>query len=234
MPATHAKVKTIHIIMTYQTGWQIVTPKELGMGYNEDQYSLPRWMDISVSRQGMFDDLYERTPTQGWMFVPLTPYHGGGDDAQFEPLQQHLLEYEWALAQYLGAGVAAFYRGYRLYDTNETKALVQKWVNFYKKYRQILISDVIHVRRADLQSIDSFMHVKPSSTDIKGLAMVFNPTSEHIDTLLPLPLYYTGLKDVAQVSEQENEWKSYNLERNYQIDIRVSLKALGITWFLIK
>ena len=31
----------------------------------------------------------------------------------FEPLSAHLREYEWALAQYLGAGVAACYRGYR-------------------------------------------------------------------------------------------------------------------------
>jgi hypothetical protein len=45
-----------------------------------------------------------------------------------------------------GAGVAACYRGYRLYDTNATKALVTKWVNFYKKYRPILIRDIIHVR----------------------------------------------------------------------------------------
>ena len=26
----------------------------------------------------MFDDTYARTPTQGWMFVPLNAYHGGG------------------------------------------------------------------------------------------------------------------------------------------------------------
>ncbi|CAF1288987.1 unnamed protein product [Didymodactylos carnosus] len=205
-----------------------------GMGYNEDQYSLPRWMDISVSRQGMFDDLYERIPTTGWMFVPLTVYHGGGDAAQFEPLVEHLTEYEWALAQYLGAGVAACYRGYRLYDSNDTRLLVKKWVDFYKKYRQILISDVIHVRRADMQSVDSFMHVNPYLNDIKGLAMVFNPTSESINTILTLPLYYTGLIDVAHVSEQENEWKTYTLARNYDIYIPVSLQPLGITWFLIK
>ncbi len=41
-------------------------------------------------------------------------------------------EYEWGLAQYLGAGVAACYRGLRIYDTEETKALVKKWVHFYK------------------------------------------------------------------------------------------------------
>ena len=37
----------------------------------------------------------------------------GGSAAQFEPLSEHLVEYEWALAQYLGYGVAACYRGPR-------------------------------------------------------------------------------------------------------------------------
>ena len=122
-------------------------------------------MNLCLRRQGMFDDTYVHIPTQGWMFVPLTVYHGGGDAAQFEPLVAHQIEYEWALAQYLGsflvpfisryslsyvngdlgAGIAACYRGYRLYDTNETKALVTKWVAFYKKYRPILIRDIVHV-----------------------------------------------------------------------------------------
>jgi len=64
--------------------------------------------------------------------------------------------------------------------------------------------------------------------------MVFNPTSEPIDTILPVPLYYTGLTDVAQVSEQENAWQNYELARDYHIDLPISLPALGITWFLIK
>lgn len=45
----------------------------------------------------------------------------------------------------IGAGVAACYRGYRLYDSDVTKALVKNWVDFYKKYRSILIRDIIHV-----------------------------------------------------------------------------------------
>ncbi|KAH8076349.1 hypothetical protein JL721_346 [Aureococcus anophagefferens] len=55
--------------------------QKTGMGYDENQYSLPRWEDLSVSRQSMFDDTYARTPTQGWMFVPLNEYHGGGESA---------------------------------------------------------------------------------------------------------------------------------------------------------
>jgi hypothetical protein len=30
---------------------------------------------------------------------------------------------------------------------------------FFQKYRQILSGDIIHVRRADMQSIDAFLHI---------------------------------------------------------------------------
>ena len=78
-----------------------------GLGYKENQYSLPRWEDISISRQSVFDDSYRLIPTAGWMFVPLTPYHKAGAEIVFEPLAEHYTEYEWALAQYMGAGMCA-------------------------------------------------------------------------------------------------------------------------------
>lgn len=48
-----------------------------GMGYNEWQYSLPRWIDLTVARQTMYDDTYFHLPTQGWMFLPLVQYEKG-------------------------------------------------------------------------------------------------------------------------------------------------------------
>ena len=71
---------------------------KIGMGYDENQFSLPCWQDLSISRQSMYDDTFNFIPTQGWMQVPLVDYHGGEDAAAFEPISQHLLEYEWALA----------------------------------------------------------------------------------------------------------------------------------------
>ena len=53
----------------------------------------------------MFDDTYRRIPSEGWMFLPLVIYHGGGPAAQFEPLNLHRTEYDFAFAQYFGAGV---------------------------------------------------------------------------------------------------------------------------------
>ena len=44
---------------------------------------------------------------------------------------------------------------YRLFDNDKVKSLVIKWVTFYKTYRDILTSDIIHVRRPDMQGIHS-------------------------------------------------------------------------------
>ncbi len=202
------------------------------LGYSEDQYSLPRWQDLSVSRQGMYEDTYRLIPSAGWMFLPLIPYHAGGQAAEFEPLSDHKVEYEWALAQYLGAGVAACYRGYRPYDSDTTKAIVKKWISFFKRYRDILTSNIIHVRRADMQSIDSYMHVNPA-LKYKALVMVFNPTNYHIYFNLTLPLYYSGLIDKVSIAQQESSPITYTLDRHYEVEIPIDLTPLGITWYVM-
>ena len=116
------------------------------MGYRETNFSLPRERQILIARQNIYDGTYEKTPSMGWMFVPLVEYHGGGQAATFEPLCEHLDDYEAHLSQNFGSGVIACYRGPRLFDTDQTKAVVKKWVDFFKRYRPILESDIIHVR----------------------------------------------------------------------------------------
>jgi hypothetical protein len=204
-----------------------------GMGYRETNFSLPRWRQILISRQNIYDGTFEKTPSMGWMFVPLVEYHGGGAAATFEPLSEHLQEYEWHLAQNFGSGVIACYRGPRLYDTEETKAVVKKWVDFYKKYRTILDSDIIHIRRPDGKDIDCIMHVN-SQTKERALAMVYNPTDREITTTLKLPLYYTGLTDKAMIREQEGEAKEYKLDREYNVYAPVTMAPKTITWFVVE
>ena len=34
------------------------------MGYDESQFSLPRWMDISISRQTVYVNTYSKIPSQ--------------------------------------------------------------------------------------------------------------------------------------------------------------------------
>ncbi|MHC4118823.1 MAG: alpha-galactosidase [Planctomycetota bacterium] len=203
------------------------------MGYREVNWSLPRERQIILGRQNIFDGTRKKTPSMGWMFVPLVQYHGGGAAATLEPLSEHLDAYGAHLAQNFGSGVQACYRGPRLYDTDETKALVRKWVDFYKEYRDILDSDIIHVRRPDGREIDCILHVNPQLKR-KGLAMVYNPLDQEVTRQMKLPLYYTGLTETARIHEQSGKSKKYQLDREYNVEIPVSIGPRGVTWFVIE
>lgn len=203
------------------------------MGYREVNWSLPRERQIILGRQNIYDGTWIKAPSMGWMFVPLVQYHGGGAAATLEPLSEHLDAYEAHLAQNFGSGVQACYRGPRLYDTDKTKAVVKKWVDFYKKYRAILDSDIIHVRRPDGRDIDCILHVNPRLKQ-KGLAMVYNPLDRTVKRTLKLNLYYTGLTETAAVREQEGPTRQVRLDRKWNIRLPVEIGPRGVTWFVIE
>jgi hypothetical protein len=204
-----------------------------GMGYLEASWTLPRAEQEIIERQNIFDGTWEKTPSMGWMFVPLTEYQNGGPASTIEPLKDHLPYYERRLANLFGAGVQACYRGTRLFDAPETKAVVNKWVSFYKKHRAILDSDIIHLRRADGEDIDYILHVNPTLKE-KGLLMVYNPLDTPVSKTLPVPLYYTGLSEAATVREQEGQPVRYTLGRDHTITLPVSVPARGVTWYVME
>ncbi len=199
-----------------------------GMGYREVNWSLPRAQQVIHTRQNIFDGTWYKTPSMGWMFVPLTEYHGGGAEATIEPLSEHLEHYGNMMAGNLGNGVQACYRGPRLYDTDETKSLVKEWVDFYKINRDILESDVIHSssRRADGRDLDWIFHTNPK-LDTKGFAMIFNPTDHPINKEISLNLYYTGLTGKATVKIGDTKAKTYRLDKGYSIKLPVSVERKG-------
>jgi hypothetical protein len=203
------------------------------MGYREVNWSLPRDRQIILGRQNIYDGTWGKTPSMGWMFVPLVEYHGGGADATLEPLEQHLADYEQHLAQNFASGVQAAYRGPRLYDSEKTKAVVKKWVDFYKAYRAILESDLIHLRRPDGADIDAVLHVNPQLSE-RALAVVFNPTDQPITRSVKLPLYYSGLTAEARVSERDAAPKIYRLDRDYSISVPMQIPAHGLTWLVVR
>ena len=192
-----------------------------------------RWEDISISRQTVYDNTFTKPPSLGWMFMPLVDYEGGGSAAVFEPLQQNLKPYSFGLAQYLGGGVAACYRGYRLYDSKDTRDQVFKWVTFYKKYREVLGGDIIHIKRPTMQGLDAWLHINPNG-HYKGLVMVFNPTSATISRPLSVSLYYTGLVKTALISEGGQEWRQQHLSRDYKVVLEIKLEPVSLTYFIIK
>jgi hypothetical protein len=202
------------------------------MGYREVNWSLPRERQILLGRQNIFDGTWEKAPSMGWMFVPLVEYQGGGEAATLEPLHEHLDAYGAHLAQNFASGVQACYRGPRLYDSEETKALVKHWVDFYKRYRGILDSDIVHVRRPDGRDLDVILHVNPRLTE-KGLAVVYNPLDQEVRKRITLPLYYTGLSNTALIREQDGKPRRYVLDRAYRVELPVKVPARGMTWLVI-
>lgn len=206
---------------------------KVGIGYREVNWSLPRDRQLIHTRQLNYDCTWERIPSSLWSFVPLVEYHGGGKEATLEPLSEHLYEYKTLMFQNYGAGVQACYRGPRLYDTPETKAVVMEILDWYKKYRRILNSDIIHLRKPDARDWDGLMHVDPKGKE-KGLAMFFNPTDSDIVRKICLPLYYTGLSSKARVREQEGKSTVYKLNPNKEIELTVKIPAKGYTWYVIE
>lgn len=205
---------------------------QCGVGYREENWSLPRHHQLIHTRQNIFDGTWESTPSMRWSFIPLAQYHGGGEAATIEPLHEHLPHYEMMLVSNLGMGIQSVLRGPRLYDTPETKDMVCRVVSWYKKYRNILESDILHLRRADGRDIDYMMHVNPELEE-NGFLLVFNPTDQIIRKTIKIPLYYTGIEDTALIREKENQPEAYILNRYYEVELEVEVKPNWYNWYVI-
>ena len=206
---------------------------KIALGYREVNFSLSRDQQKILNRQNIHDGTLEKLPSMSWGFVPLTKYQGGDSTAVLEPLHKHLKDYKQLMMQYYGAGVQACYRGPRLYDTEDTRKMVAGTISWYKNYRDILNSDIVHLRRADGRDWDGFLHVNPALKQ-KGLIMLFNPTKEKISRKIKLPLYYTGLNKTATISNEKGVEKSYPLNRNYEIDFAFMIEPDSYVWFLVE
>ena len=148
-------------------------------------------------------------------------------------INKNRIDYENQIMQNYGSGVQACYRGPHLFDAPETRALVDKTISWYKQYRDILNSDIIHLRRPSGKDWDGFLHVNPA-LEQKGLAMFFNPTEEDMTRTIRLPLYYTGLSEKATIAVKGKKPASYDLSRDYQVEIEVTIPAHGYNWITIE
>jgi hypothetical protein len=205
---------------------------ECGMGYRETNWSLPRAQQVIHTRQNIYDGTWEKTPSMGWMFVPLTQYHGGGAAATIEPLDEHIDHYQRMMLSNLAMGVQAVYRGHRLYDTPRVRDMVIGTVAWFKEYRDILESDVVHGRRADGRDLDWMLHVNPALAE-KGMLVVFNPLEQDVRRTIRVSLYYTGITDFAAISANGDAPAEYHLNRDYTVDLTVTVPAGGMSWYAI-
>ncbi len=204
-----------------------------GMGYRESNWSLPREQQHIHARQNLYDGTWEKTPSMGWMMVPLVEYQGGGAAATIEPLKDHLQDYGLHLANNFGYGAQACYRGPRLYDAPETRAVVKKWVDWFRVHRDILESDVIHVRRADGVHLDAVLHANPA-LPTKAMAVVYNPVDRELEEEIVLPLYYSGLQGSCQMAENDGKASRVKLDGKQRLVLKVKVPAKSCVWFTFR
>lgn len=175
-----------------------------GVGYEEIAFSEHRQEQLVTSRIYYYKGTFSKNPSQGWGFVPLNVYHGGGKDAQFFPTAQNHAEFDWAMAQLTAAGVWPTLRGKRVYDSETGRQIMKKWVQVYKKYRAVLNGITVHFLPPRISAgnptrttcMDAIMNQIPYG-DVRGFLMVFNQTDSERTEELTLPVYYTGLTNLG-------------------------------------
>jgi len=213
--------------------YYLVGSSKCGMGYREVNWALPRAQQLIHTRQNIYDGTWKKTPSMGWMFVPLTAYHGGGAAATVEPLAEHLGHYEAMMRSNLALGVQACYRGPRLYDTPETRGMVKRVVAWFKRHRDILESDMVHGRRADGRDLDWMLHVNPKLEE-KGYLAVFNPTDREITKTLRVSLYYTGLRGKVRIRRDGGAESVMNTDGDGFVEIKATVAPGGFAGYIVK
>ena len=169
------------------------------VGYEEIAFSQPRLTQILMNRIYNYKGTYHKTPSMGWSFLPIEEYHGGGDTAKFEPLTEHLAEYDWALAEAAASGVWPCVRGKRLFDSERCREVVKYWTDIIRRHRKLLNSNTVHAyppkARGDLQTAEDMDVILQENCDTpdKLFLMVCNQTEEERTKTFLLPAFYTGL-----------------------------------------
>ncbi|MCB9880332.1 MAG: alpha-galactosidase [Planctomycetes bacterium] len=215
----------------------LVGASKTGMGYRETNWSLERSRQVLHARQNIYDGTILKRPSMGWMFVPLTEYHGGGAAATVEPLSEHLDHYAAMLAANLGAGVQACYRGPRLYDTPKTRELVRGYVQWFLEYRDVLRAPIVHEasRRADGRDIDWLLHAEPRSTSTQAMLCVYRPgqVGAAIVRRVVVDLRYAGFApgEIVEVRSPLGEPRRLEVDARRRVTLQIEIaQGEPMTW----
>ena len=99
-------------------------------------------------------------------------------------------------------------------------------VGWFKKHREVLEGDLIHLRRADGRDLDYWLMVNPQGEE-KGALVVFNPLDEPLTREIRVPLYYTGLTSEVQIMHNGKWYGNQELSRDYEITLKVTVPPNG-------
>jgi hypothetical protein len=245
-------------------------------GYNEQVWSLPRWDWIDLQRVLIIRGVNDLVNVQRYYPVPWSmPYHnvqhnaadpvhwmpcyGHQTNATLTPLERHLPELEWALSQTFGTGIMAQLRSQYLYDGPESKAVLQRWIRWARRYQGILSQDFVTLSlttscvnetqptmRCSLDpsiGVDAIIHhgspAIRSDFAERAMVMVWNPSERTFNGSLAAPLYYAGLTRAAGVNtvgvshEGGAPVRVALLPSTDSVDLILKLGPRELTWIVI-
>jgi hypothetical protein len=196
-----------------------------GMGYREATDNIDIVLQTVIYRQYIFDATFHKTAQMGWCNLNTEVLRGG--------LDANVDKYERMLFTLLSSGAQVWVRGHKLYDGPQSKAMLTKWMAWYKKYFDIIHGDIIHLKRPDGRDMDYYLHVNPTNKH-KGMLLVFNPLGTEITRTITLPLYYTGLTGSAKIRQEEGTAKTIQLDGMANTTLAVTLPPGGFSWFIVE
>lgn len=243
-------------------------------GYDEMLWSQPRWVWLHRQRQRMIADPQNRDlfvpSVLRYYITPLTSYHpveyingtarplpgrSSAADitsvATLEPLDEHLLEYSWALSQALTIGISSALRGFRLYQSQQSQQLLKAWTSFFHAHARLLITDSQTVAWTNATGCDAIVHGLSRASEealylspagpVRALLMVWNTLNATAQTTLSVPVEFSGLAegDVAWIVEGVAPSPTTAVSRpstvtNSTITVHATLGPLQIKYFLIQ
>jgi hypothetical protein len=92
--------------------------------------------------------------------------------------------------------------------------------------------EVLEFAIADARDLDWMLHANPKLKE-KGLLVVFNPLAQPLERTLRVNVYYTGLSDQAQVSEEGGPAKTFFIGRDYTIELPIQVPPQTMKWFVL-
>ncbi|MBN8460064.1 MAG: LamG domain-containing protein [Verrucomicrobia bacterium] len=196
-----------------------------GMGYREATDNIDIVLQTVIYRQYIYDATFHKTAQMGWVNLNTEMLRGG--------MEANLDKYERIFFTMLSSGAQVWVRGHRLYDGPDSRAMLLKWMAWYRKYEKIILGDIIHLKRPDGRGLDYYLHVNPAGPH-KGMLLVFNPLDREIKQTLDIPLHYAGLTGSAKVREGEGAATTLPLGPDASLRLPVTLPANGYSWFVLE
>ena len=164
-------------------------------GYTEEDFCNSEGMEQLVNcRARLYQARYVIPACASWGFLAVDSYHRHAVGISEE--QPWL--YDHALGGLIGYGHAGMIHGSRLFAGPRTEAVARKWIAFYRRYRETLRGDFLHVAAPDGYHVDAVLHTQAGAA-IPAVAVVFNPRDCAQTAHLCFPLGYAGMTPGSRI-----------------------------------